>query len=225
VSYYEPKNYISEQIRTVRTNIEFSGGALDEFKVLMITSAEISDSKSTVSANLATSWAQSGKKTLLIDADMRRSIAHVTFALNNNEGLSTLLAKNGEPEKVVKETFIDNLSVMTAGPVPPNPAELIGSKRMAEVMEWARDHFDLVLVDATPVLAVADAQVALKYSDGIVIVVKMGKTLKGNIQRTVELLKMSNARILGVIERFQKSAERSGGYGYGYVTKKLISKS
>lgn len=73
-----------------------------------------------------------------------------------------------------------------------------------------------MLVDATPVLAVADAQVALKYSDGIVIVVKMGKTLKGNIQRTVELLKMSNARILGVIERFQKSAERSGGYGYGY---------
>lgn len=217
ITYYEPKNVISEQLRTVRTNIEFAGAALDEMKVVMFTSPEMSDGKSTVSANVAVTWAQAGKKVLMVDADMRRPTTHLTFNELNLDGLSSILSATKTPEDVVKATFVENLSVITSGPVPPNPAELLGSKHMHDFMAWARANYDIVVLDATPVLAVADVQVSLPEVDGVVLVVRMEKTLKGNIARTVEVLKMSDTPVLGVVERTQKSKGDSGyGYGYGY---------
>ncbi len=123
ITAYQPKHTISEQLRTVRTNIEFAGAALDELKVVMFTSPEMSDGKSTVAANVAVTWAQAGKKVLLVDADMRRPTVHLTFNSANTQGLSTILAGNKLPEEVITDSFVDNLAVLTAGPVPPNPSD------------------------------------------------------------------------------------------------------
>ncbi|WP_309215833.1 CpsD/CapB family tyrosine-protein kinase [Lacticaseibacillus rhamnosus] len=217
VTFAEPKHVVSEQFRTVRTNIEFAGAALDKCQVIMFTSSAMSEGKSTVSANVAVTWAQSGKKVLLIDADLRRPTVHATFRKLNLDGVTTALTAKMSADQIVESTFVDNLSVMTSGPVPPNPSELLNSKRMGQLLDWARKNFDIVVLDAPPVLAVSDVQVLVPKTDGVVVVANMGKTLKGDLKRTVEVLRLAKAKILGSVERVKLSrADRGYGYGYGY---------
>ncbi|KRN31278.1 CpsD/CapB family tyrosine-protein kinase [Weissella halotolerans] len=217
ITFTEPKNIISEQFRTVKTNIEFAGAALDKLQVVMFTSAEISDGKSTVAANIAITWAQAGKSVLLVDADLRRPTAHSTFDIPNTRGLTSILASDMQPKDLVRETFVPNLSVLQAGPVPPNPAELLGSKRMTALVNWMRNNYDMVVLDVPPVMAVTDAQVMFKLVDGIVLVTTIGKTLKANLKRTVETISLTDAKVLGCVERVKDKSNDAGyGYGYGY---------
>ena len=217
VAFAEPKHVVSEQFRTVRTNIEFAGAALDRCQVVMFTSSAMSEGKSTVSANVAVTWAQAGKKVLLIDADLRRPTIHATFRTLNIDGVTTILIGKDEAGAVVEETFVDNLSVITSGPIPPNPSEVLNSKRMANLLNWARENYDIIVLDTPPVLAVSDVQVLVPKTDGVVVVANMGKTLKGDLRRTVEVLKLANAKILGSVERVKaKHGDRGYGYGYGY---------
>lgn len=217
VTFAEPKHVISEQFRTLRTNIEFAGAALEKLQVVMFTSAEMSDGKTTVSTNVAVTWAQAGKKVLYVDADLRRPTAHSTFDLLNTRGLTTILASDAQPKDTVQETFVPNLEVLTSGPVPPNPAELLSSHRMVALVEWMRNNYDIVVLDVPPVMAVTDAQVLVPLVDGTVLVTTFGKTLKNNLQRTVETLRISNTKILGIVERNRGSRGDAGyGYGYGY---------
>ncbi|EPD03703.1 tyrosine-protein kinase (capsular polysaccharide biosynthesis) [Lacticaseibacillus paracasei subsp. paracasei CNCM I-4648] len=217
VTYAEPKHVVSEQFRTVRTNIEFAGAALDHCQVVMFTSSAMSEGKSTVSANVAVTWAQAGKKVLLIDADLRRPTVHATFRKLNLDGVTTVLTGKNKIDEVVEGTFVNNLSIISSGPVPPNPSELLNSKRMADLLKWARDKFDIVVLDAPPVLAVSDVQVLVPQTDGVVVVANIGKTLKGDLRRTVEVLKLAKATILGSVERVKaKHGDRGYGYGYGY---------
>lgn len=217
VAFAEPKHVVSEQFRTVRTNIEFAGAALDKCQVVMFTSSAMSEGKSTVSANVAVTWAQAGKKVLLIDADLRRPTVHATFRKLNLDGVTTILTGKNKPEEVVEDTFVDNLSMISSGPVPPNPSELLNSKRMGELLEWARSNFDIIVLDAPPVLAVSDVQVLVPKTDGVVVVANIGKTLKGDLRRTVEVLKLAQAKILGSVECVKaKHGDRGYGYGYGY---------
>lgn len=221
VTFAEPKHVVSEQFRTVRTNIEFAGAALDKCQVIMFTSSAMSDGKSTVSANVAVTWAQAGKKVLLIDADLRRPTVHATFRKLNLDGVTTVLTGKMKPDEVVEDTFVDNLSVITSGPIPPNPSELLNSKRMGQLLDWTREKFDIIVLDAPPVLAVSDVQVLVPRSDGVVVVANMGKTLKGDLKRTVEVLKLAKAKILGSVERVKARRGDKGygyGYGYGYTT-------
>ncbi len=215
ITFTEPKNVISEQFRTVKTNIEFAGAALEKLQVVMFTSAEMSDGKSTVAANVAITWAQAGKKVLIVDADLRRPTAHSTFNITNTRGLTSILASDMQPRDLVRETFVPNLSVLPAGPIPPNPAELLGSKRMHALLSWMRNNYDIVVLDVPPVMAVTDAQVMFKLVDGIVLVTTIGKTLKGNLKRTVETISLTNAKVLGCVERV-KNKKGDAGYGYGY---------
>lgn len=215
VTFVEPKHGISEQFRTLRTNIEFAGAALDKLQVVMFTSAEMSDGKTTVSSNVAVTWAQAGKSVLYVDADLRRPTAHSTFDLLNTRGLTTILASNAQPKDTVQKTFVDNLEVLTSGPVPPNPAELLSSTRMATLVEWMRSNYDVIVVDVPPVMAVTDAQVLMPLVDGTVLVTTFGKTLKVTLQRTVETLKLGDNKILGIVQRVRES-KRDVGYGYGY---------
>ena len=214
VTVVEPQNVVSEQVRTLRTNIEFFGASLDKLQIIMFTSAEMSDGKTTVSTNTAVTWAQAGKNVLYVDADMRRSTAQSTFELSNKNGLSTILASSEQPKEVVQKTFVDNLEVLTAGPIPPNPAELLNSKRMALLIEWMRNNYDIVVLDVPPIMAVSDAQVLLPLIDGVVLVTMLGKTMKASLKRTVEILKLGDTKILGVVERVKDS--KNDGYGYGY---------
>lgn len=217
VTFAEPKHVVSEQFRTVRTNIEFAGAALDKFQVVMFTSPAMSEGKSTVSANVAVTWAQAGKKVLLIDADLRRPTVHATFRKLNLDGVTTVLTGKAKPEEVIEQTFVTNLSVISSGAVPPNPSELLNSKRMADLLDWARQNFDIIVLDAPPVLAVSDVQVLVPKTDGVVVIANIGKTLKGDLRRTVEVLKLAKAKILGSVERVKaKHGDRGYGYGYGY---------
>ena len=222
VTFVEPKHVISEQFRTLRTNIEFAGAALDKLQVVMFTSAEMSDGKTTVSSNVAVTWAQAGKSVLYVDADLRRPTGHSTFDLLNTRGLTTILASDAQPKYTVQKTFVENLEVLTSGPVPPNPTELLSSARMAAVVDWMRNNYDVVVFDVPPVMAVADAQVLMPVVDGAVLVTTFGKTLKANLQRTVETLRMSDTKILGTVQRVRGGKTDVGygyGYGYGYGSK------
>lgn len=215
VTVIEPQNVISEQFRTLRTNIEFAGASLETLQVIMFTSAEISDGKTTVSTNTAVTWAQTGKSVLYVDADMRRSTAQSTFRLANGHGLSTVLASAEQPKDVVQKTFVENLEVLTAGPTPPNPAELLNSKRMASLIEWMRNNYDIVVLDVPPIMEVSDAQVLLPLIDGVVLVTMVNKTMKVSLKRTVEVLELGNTKILGIVERVKDNKD-GAGYGYGY---------
>ncbi|EPC89475.1 tyrosine-protein kinase YwqD, partial [Lacticaseibacillus paracasei subsp. paracasei CNCM I-4649] len=195
----------------------FAGAALDKCQVVMFTSSAMSEGKSTVSANVAVTWAQAGKKVLLIDADLRRPTVHATFRKLNLDGVTTVLTGKAKPEEVIEQTFVTNLSVISSGAVPPNPSELLNSKRMADLLDWARQNFDIIVLDAPPVLAVSDVQVLVPKTDGVVVVANIGKTLKGDLRRTVEVLKLAKAKILGSVERVKaKHGDRGYGYGYGY---------
>lgn len=158
-----------------------------------------------------------GEKVLLIDADLRRPTVHATFRTLNLEGVTTVLTGKTKPSDVVEKTFVDNLDIITSGPVPPNPSELLNSKRMANLLEWGRANYDIIVLDAPPVLAVSDVQVLVPKTDGVVVITNMGKTLKGDLKRTVEVLKLAKAKILGSVERVRATkGDRSYGYGYGY---------
>ncbi|WP_394468307.1 CpsD/CapB family tyrosine-protein kinase [Leuconostoc mesenteroides] len=219
----EPKNPVSEQFRTLRTNIEFASVAKGEIKTLLISSALPSEGKSTVTANLAVAYAQQGKNVLLVDADLRRPTVAVTFGLNKNaSGLTNYL---GDSEKevgsIIHRTAMDNLNVMPSGPIPPNPAELLGSGRMTNLISQLKTHYDMIIFDVPPFLMVTDAQVLMTKMDGVAIVVNGGKTNKGALQRTNEILKIAEAPVLGFVYNDQSrkkkgSADYGYGYGYGY---------
>ena len=141
-----------------------------------MTSAGPGEGKSTTIANLAVVFAQQGKKVLLIDADLRKPTVHYTFNFTNTFGLTNVLTRQSELLEVVKESSEKNLFVLTSGPVPPNPAELLGSKAMEHFMQEVSEEFDMVLFDAPPLLAVTDGQVLASKCDGAILVVSSGKT-------------------------------------------------
>lgn len=217
ITAVEPKHVISERFRTVRTNISFTSAPLERFQVVMFTSAEMSDGKTTVASNLAVSWAETGKQVLYVDADLRRPTGHSTFAVLNVRGLSTILATEAQPKDIVQPTVIDHLEVLTSGPMPPNPAELLSGSRMGAFVKWARHNYDIVMIDVPPMIAVTDAQVILPLVDGVVLVTSLGKTLKANMKRTVEMLRLGETNILGVVSQQRGfRSKKDIGYDYGY---------
>lgn len=217
ITVMHPKSPISEQFRTLRTNINFM--AIDHpIKTLALTSANSSEGKSTVTDNLAIVWAQTGQKVLLVDADLRRSTLHRTFNLDNREGLTTILTSRAHTidlNTIIQPSGIDNLSLLPSGPTPPNPAELLSSQRMKDFLKAARERYDMVIVDVPPMLVVTDTQVISRNLDAVVLVVKQGQTQKLGAKRAVELLKMAHANLLGYVMNDVVS-DGSAGYGYGY---------
>lgn len=214
IAHTDPRSPVSEQYRTIRTNIQFSSMD-DTIRSLMVTSAGPSEGKSTTTANLAIVFAQQGKRVLLIDADLRKPTMHYTFHLDNNVGLINVLLRQNILQDAYKETDIDNLFVLTSGPIPPNPAEVLGSKAMEELLEEALGEFDLVLFDSPPVLAVTDAQILANKCNGTVLVVNSGKTDVDAIVKAKELLQSANAKLLGVVLNRKKLREDHYYYYYG----------
>ncbi|WP_059106212.1 CpsD/CapB family tyrosine-protein kinase [Shouchella shacheensis] len=189
---------IAEQYRTIRTNIEYS--AIDkEINTLLVTSAGPGEGKSTTASNLAVVMGQNGQRVLLIDSDMRKPTAHYTFGMMNTRGLTNVLSRQQKLEDVVQNTSIENVELLTCGPIPPNPAELLSSKMMEMLLHQASAEYDIVILDTPPVMAVADAQILSNKVDGTIIVTSSGKTDREQIEKTKENLLKVNANILGVV--------------------------
>ncbi|OLS41107.1 CpsD/CapB family tyrosine-protein kinase [Bacillus sp. MRMR6] len=214
IAQLDPKSPISEQYKTIRTNIQYS--SIDqEIRTLMVTSAGPAEGKSTTVANLAVVFAQLGKKVLLIDADLRKPTVHRTFGVNNLFGFTTVLTKQATLEKTVLETEEENLFILTSGPVPPNPAELLSSKSMEQLVVEAKEHFDYVIFDTPPLLAVADPQILANKCDGSILVVYSGKTEIDQAKKAKELLSNAKSKLLGVVLNHKEIKNNDYYYYYG----------
>ncbi|WP_425466282.1 CpsD/CapB family tyrosine-protein kinase [Niallia taxi] len=214
IAKYDPKSPISEQYRTIRTNILFSS-VDEEIRTIMVTSSGPGEGKSTTTANLAVVFAQQGKTVLLVDADLRKPTVHYTFNTLNTSGLTSVLTNQIPLMEAVQTNDEKNLFILPSGPVPPNPSELLSSRAMQNFMEQALEEFDVVLFDTPPVLAVTDAQILANMCQGSVLVVSSGNTEKDAVIKTKELLSASKGKILGVVLNNKKQDKNSNYYYYG----------
>ncbi|WP_309120837.1 CpsD/CapB family tyrosine-protein kinase [Paenibacillus sp.] len=198
ITQHNPRSPISEAYVKLRTNIELS--AVDNpIQVVMTTSANPGDGKSTTASNLGVVYAQAEKKTLIIDADLRKPTMHHFFMLSNRGGLTSVLTNQSKFESVVRDTSTPNLQVLTSGPIPPNPSELLSSKRMSRLIEELRHQYDTIIIDSPPTLAVADAQIISTLTDGVLLVLSSGNTKRDLAAKAKASLDHAKARILGVV--------------------------
>lgn len=219
ITVTRPSSVVAEQFRTIRTNIQFS--MIDrDLKTIIFTSSGPYEGKSTVAANIAAVFADQGKKVVLIDADMRKPTVFRTFNAHNNIGLSTLITSRTMGVKDVVQYIDDaDLDIISSGPIPPNPSELLNSKRMNEVIKELEETYDLVLFDMPPVVSVTDAQIMATKTDGVVFVVRRNIAHTEDVKQAKELLDMVHANVLGVVfNGAEKRTDRSYSYyGYGYT--------
>lgn len=207
-----PMSIIAEQFRTVRTNIQFS--MVDqELKSLVVTSAGPGAGKSMTAANLATTFGSEDYRVLLVDADLRKPTVHETFRLKNSTGLTTLLInRRSELTDMIYKTDTEGLYLLTSGPVPPNPADLLGSNRMDALIKEMEETFDLVIFDMPPLLPVTDAQVMASKVGGVIFILPMNEVSKEDVLKSKEMLEMAEANVLGAV--FNQAENAGTGYYY-----------
>ena len=217
ISYNDPKSVISEQYRAIRTNIEYSN--VDQnTKTILVTSSDKNEGKTTTVSNLAVSFANLNKKVLIIDCDLRNPSIHKMFKLNNIYGLTDILAKDRAVDKCIQETELENLYVLTAGAIPPNPAEILSSEKMKNLIEDLKNIYDYIFIDTPPIGLVTDAGVLSSFIDGVVLVVKSESVEKKYLEETKKKLDAVDARILGAILNSYKSEQKDYNY-YSYYGK------
>ena len=213
VTQNDPKNPAAEAYRVIRTSIQFAQAG-KELKTIAITSCTPNEGKSMTIANLAIVLTQAGKSVLLIDCDMRNPTVHKNFNLSNKVGLSSCISMGTAVADAVQETAIEGLDALTAGVIPPNPSELLGSERMQNILQRAKEEYDYVLIDTPPVLPVTDSLVLGRMVDGLILVIDSGE-IKVEMAREVKnQLVHAGANILGVV--LNKVRSEHHGYGYGY---------
>lgn len=216
ITVTQPNDVISESFRQIRTNIQFSMVDHD-LKSIMVTSSGSWEGKSTVIANTAAVMAQQGLRVLLVDADLRKPTVAKTFNINTTVGLTSLLTdRDANIMDTVNYVADANIYILAAGPIPPNPSELLGSNRMAELIGELEEMFDLVIFDTPPILAVTDAQVVATRVDGVIVVVRSGIANKNEVRKTKELLDVVNANVIGAVYNGEDANKLGYGYGYGY---------
>lgn len=215
VTLTHPRSPISEAYRVLRTNLRFSG-IENPSGALLITSSGPSEGKSTTAANLATTIAQSGKRVVLMDCDLRRPSLHNLFNVSNDLGLTELFLDDApDMDRVLKQTAVPGLRLLTSGTIPPNPSEMLDSKRMTEILAALRSQSDMVVIDSPPTLVVADASILGSRCSGAILVVDSGKTRVDVARRALDTLKQANVKVLGTVIN-KLSTRRTAGYGYRY---------
>lgn len=215
----DPKAIISETIRTLRTNLQFT--AVDkDLKTILITSSMPGEGKSFIAANLAVAFAQSGKKTLLVDCDIRKGRQHYIFGTHNHKGISNLLLEDidNKYKEYIHKTKIDNLSVMFRGVTPPNPSELLASEKNKDLIKLLEEKYDIVLFDSAPINGgLTDSLIMSTLVDGVLVVSKYKETPINVLNATKKSLENVNANILGVVlNQTEHKNHRYYGHYYGH---------
>lgn len=199
ITISNPRSPISEAFRTLRTNLEFT--SLDKpIRSMVVTSASPEEGKSTTLANLAVTIAQAGKKVILVDCDLRRPSLHQIFDARNTPGFTDMMRDDAlMNQPPLQETAVSNLSLLPSGTIPPNPAELLASRRMSDVIAALQQRAEIVLFDAPPVIAVTDAAVLSSKVDAVLLVVSAGKTKREHAKKAKALLDKVNAHLIGTV--------------------------
>ena len=200
VAFSSPDSLISEQYRTIRTNIKFSSVSKKR-NIIMITSPSSGEGKSTTAANLAVSMAQNQEKVLLIDANLRNPAIHSIFKIPNKVGLTNILSDSNFSflDKTVYRTGMGDLDVLTSGPIPFNPGEIIGLQVMQDFLVKCEEHYDIVLIDSPSILEVTDTKILANYCNGIILVFNNGKTELKKALATKRILQFVEEKIVGVV--------------------------
>jgi capsular exopolysaccharide synthesis family protein len=211
IALRDPRSPAAEAYRALRTNIQFS--SLDKpLRTILATSTSPDEGKSTTIANLAVTMAQSEQRVILVDCDLRRPSLHTLFGLSNDVGLTSMILQEGD-QIPVQPTEVPGLTVLTSGPLPPRPADILGSRRMEAVIAQLREHADFVLFDTPPVVAVTDAAVLATRVDGVLLVFRSGVTKRDRAREARRLLEKVNANIVGVVLTDVKGDDTYAYYG------------
>lgn len=213
--FINPRSPAAEAFRTLRTSLHYTADR-NSTKSLLVTSVNPGDGKTIVATNLAASIAQAGEKVLLIDADIRKPRCHRAFSLGNRVGLTNVLVESLDMGDAVQATPVKGLSVLTSGPIPPNPAELLESLAMTALLDKARDQYDHVLIDSPPAGALADAAILASKVDGILMVIVSGETRIDQAKEVKESLEQAKGRILGAVLNKVRFSSRDYRYRYYY---------
>ena len=213
ITINNPKNPAAEAYRVIRTSVQFAQAG-KELKTIAITSCTPNEGKSMTVANLAIVLTQAGKSVLIMDCDMRNPTVHKNLNLSNKVGLSSCISMGTAVADAVQETAIEGLDALTAGVIPPNPSELLGSERMQSILQRAKEEYDYVIIDTPPVLPVTDSLVLGSMVDGLILVIDSGEVKVEMAREVKNQLVHSGANILGVV--LNKVRSEHHGYGYGY---------
>ncbi|MCX5773465.1 MAG: CpsD/CapB family tyrosine-protein kinase [Fusobacteria bacterium] len=214
---FSPQSIYAEQYRTLRNNIYFSN--IDKkLKIIQVTSSVPSEGKTTTISNLAVVFAQNEKKILLIDADLRKPTVHKKFLISNDKGLSNIIVGESIFTEVVQRNVYPGVDIVTSGPIPPNPSELLHSEGFHALIEDSKNNYDFILIDSPPVAPISDAKSIAQYSSGIVFVCDISKTSAVSIKAAKKELEKVNKNILGVVinKLTKKNQNRYNYYQYQY---------
>lgn len=211
--------HIREAFKTIRTNLLFTLATTDS-KTVVLSSAMPNEGKSTTAVNLSIVLAQTGAQVLLMDCDLRKPSVHRLFKLSTEKGVTSILCGIDKIEQALNENVVPNLDIITAGPMSPNPSELLGSSRMKDLLDIVQKAYDYVILDASPMNIVSDAIIVSKNTAGIVLVTRQGQSRHDQLQKCIESCEFAEVNILGIILNESRGTNR-GFYGYknGYYSK------
>lgn len=211
ITAVEPRSANAEAYRMLRSNISFS--SVDKpIETILVTSASPGEGKSITAANLAVTMAQAGYRTVLLDCDLRKPTQHKIFDISNDAGLTNSLLAHANLNSFIRPSRVENLRILTTGPLPPNPAELLGSRSMANLLGVLHSEAEVIIIDSPPVLAVTDSAILARMSDGVLLVVDSGQTKRESAQRAKDALDQAGARLLGVV--LNRMPIKGGYYAY-----------
>lgn len=216
IAQVRPKSAITEMYRGLRTNIDFA--SVDaKVKRILVTSSLPGEGKTTTACNLAIVEAQAGRRTLLLDADLRKPMVHRNFSASNVQGLISVLIRQCALANAVQKSGVEHLDILCSGPIPPNPLELLGSQAMRSLLEELGATYDVIIVDSPPILSVADAKVLASELDGVLYVVGAGSVSRSALQKARDSLAVAGVRVLGAVfnnKRLTKSERQYYYYQY-----------
>jgi len=215
-AHLEPKSIVAEACRTIRTAVYF-GIPNGEAKTILVTSPDAGDGKTTVVSNLAIAMAQAGQKTLVLDGDFRKPMQHHIFEVDNEKGLSSMLAGAHTEDGAIRSGPIEGLDLLPRGPDVPNPAEILNSSAFVETLKNLSERYDRIIIDSPPVGLVADAQILAAVCDTTLLVLRAEKSTRKHSQQARDTLLSVGGHILGaVVNHVSRKHGRYGYYGYGY---------